>query len=74
MMNRGYLCVAALPLLYWVRGIDLHRCVICYCVPPVVSYLPHLLTRAFSLSHFSLVVIASFANAGHTESAGIAAQ
>jgi hypothetical protein len=67
MTSRGYLYVAALPLLYWVWSVDLHQCVIHYCVPPVVSYLPRLLTRALSLSHSFLVVIASFANAGRTD-------
>jgi hypothetical protein len=71
MMSRdfvcGSLCFAALPLLYWVRGVDLHWCVMRYNVPPVVSYLPRWLTRAFSLYHFFLVVIASFANAGRID-------
>jgi hypothetical protein len=39
----------------------------CYYVSPVVSYLPHWLTRAFSLFHSFLVAIASFADAGRID-------
>jgi hypothetical protein len=67
MMSRGYLCVAALLRLYWVHGVDFHQCAMRYYIPPIVFYLPRLLTRAFSLSHFFFVIIAYFSNAGRTD-------
>jgi hypothetical protein len=62
MLSRGFthdlLCLVALRLVYWVHGVDLHRYVMRYCVPPVIFYLPHWLTHAFSLSRLFLVAIA----------------
>jgi hypothetical protein len=63
-----FLCFLALGYLHDVPayGVVLHWCMMrCY-APPAITCLLRLLTRAFSLFHFSPTTGASFAGAGHT--------